>query len=145
MEKVKVNKRTELIDSRGPRFSAVITTFVLAIALISHSIWIIGAQLIVFLIGTVKGPQFTPYAAIYKKLIKPRLAKEFETEDVRPPRFAQTVGLFFAAVAVLGLIFGLTEIFIVATSFALAAAFLNAVFNYCLGCELYLLLIRARR
>ena len=32
---------------------------------------------------------------------------------------------------------------LVATGFALAAALLNAVFGYCLGCELHLLLVRA--
>ncbi|MFL6171397.1 MAG: DUF4395 family protein [Marmoricola sp.] len=31
-----------------------------------------------------------------------------------------------------------------ASGFALAAAILNAVFGFCLGCELYLLLARAR-
>jgi hypothetical protein len=34
--------------------------------------------------------------------------------------------------------------FTVAVSFALAAAFLNSAFNYCLGCEMYLLALRLR-
>jgi hypothetical protein len=32
---------------------------------------------------------------------------------------------------------------LIATGLALAAAFLNAAFDYCLGCEIYLLLHRA--
>ena len=134
-----------VIDARGPRFSAAITVFVLAAALVTQSLLLITFQLVVFLIGATKGPQFTPYAFLFKSLIKPRLKGEFVPEDVRPPKFAQAVGFLFAVTAVAGLLSGGTILFTIATSFALAAAFLNAAFNYCLGCEVYLLLLRARR
>jgi hypothetical protein len=39
---------------------------------------------------------------------------------------------------------GLTGLGIVATAMALAAAFLNAAFGFCLGCELYGLIGRFR-
>ena len=133
-----------VIDARGPRFSAAITVLVLAAALVTQSLFLITLQFAVFLIGATKGPQFTPYALIFKNWIKPKLKGEFIPEDVRPPQFAQAVGFLFAAVAVAGLLSGVTALFIIATSFALAAAFLNAAFNYCLGCEVYLLLLRAR-
>jgi hypothetical protein len=140
------NKITNtVIDARGPRFSAAITVVVLSAALITQSLFLIALQFAVFLIGATKGPQFTPYALIYKNWIKPRLSGEFIPEDVRPPQFAQAVGLIFAAVALVGLFTGATALFTIATGFALAAAFLNAAFNYCLGCEVYLLLLRARR
>ena len=83
---------TTIIDARGPRFGAVITTVVLATALATNNVWVIVAQGIVFAIGAIKGPQFTPYAFIYKSLVKPRLKGEFEGEDVRPPQFAQSGG-----------------------------------------------------
>lgn len=134
-----------VIDARGPRFSAAITVVVLATALATQSLPLIAFQLAVFLIGATKGPQFTPYAFIFKSLVKPRLKGEFVPEDVRPPQFAQAVGLIFAVIAVVGLLSGVTIVFTIATGFALAAAFLNAAFNYCLGCEVYLLLLRARR
>jgi hypothetical protein len=140
------NKSTSIfIDARGPRFSAAVTVVVLSAALITQSLFLIALQFAVFLIGATKGPQFTPYALIYKNWIKPRLSGEFIPEDVRPPQFAQAVGLIFAAVALVGLFTGATALFTIATEFALAAAFLNAAFNYCLGCEVYLLLLRARR
>ena len=134
-----------VIDARGPRFSAAITVVVLAAALATQSLPLIAFQLAVFLIGATRGPQFTPYAFIFKSLVKPRLKGEFVPEDVRPPQFAQAVGLIFAVIAVVGLLSGVTIVFTIATGFALAAAFLNAAFNYCLGCEVYLLLLRARR
>ena len=138
-------KSTTVIDARGPRFGAVITTAVLATALATNNLWIVVAQAIVFAIGAFKGPQFTPYAFVYKRVVKPRLKGEVPTEDVRPPQFAQSVGLLFALIAIVGLVTGVTPIFTIAVGFALAAAFLNAAFNFCLGCEIYLLLLRARR
>ena len=134
-----------VIDARGPRFSAAITTAVLATALATSNLWVIVAQAIVFAIGAFRGPQFTPYALIFKKIVKPRLKSAVITEDVRPPQFAQSVGLIFALVAIAGSISGISGLFVVAVSFALAAAFLNAAFNFCLGCEMYLLLLRARK
>jgi len=115
---------------------------VLATALVTHNVWVLVAQGLVFLIGATRGPQFTPYGLLFKNLIKPRLNKIAPTEDVRPPKFAQTVGLAFALVGIFGVVVDRSLIFAGATSIALAAAFLNAAFNYCLGCEMYLLIVR---
>ena len=142
--KTQVNPST-VIDARGPRFSAAITSAVLATALATSSLWIIVVQAIVFAIGAFRGPQFTPYALIFKNIVKPRLKSAVVTEDVRPPQFAQSVGLLFALVAIAGSISGVSGLFVVAVSFALAAAFLNAAFNFCLGCEMYVLLLRVRK
>jgi hypothetical protein len=133
------------IDARGPRFGATITTIVLAIALVTQNKWVLVAQGLVFLIGAVKGPQFTPYGLIFKNVVKPRLKGVAPTEDVRPPKFAQAVGFVFALVAAIGALAGADLVFTIAVGMALAAAFLNAAFNYCLGCEMYLVLIRALR
>ena len=130
------------IDARGPRFSATITALVLATTLVTQNKWILVAQGLVFLIGATRGPQFTPYGLIFKNVIKPRLNKVAPTEDVRPPKFAQAVGFIFALVGSIGALAGADIVFTVATGFALAAAFLTAAFNYCLGCEMYLLITR---
>lgn len=140
LEKPEVQKI--YIDARGPRFSATITTIVLAVALVTHNVWVIAAQGLVFLIGATRGPQFTPYGLLFKNVVKPRLKKEAPTEDVRPPKFAQSVGLVFALIAIFGALVDRSLIFTAATGLALAAAFLNAAFNYCLGCEMYLILVR---
>ena len=139
---VKVKSTT--IDARGPRFAALITTLVLVIAIATHSVWVIALQLIVFAIGAFRGPQFTPYSVIFRKFVRPRLKGVAPTEDIRPPQFAQTVGLVFALVATAGLLVHVSILFTLAAGAALAAAFLNAAFNYCLGCEMYLLLLRLR-
>jgi hypothetical protein len=130
------------IDARGPRFAATITATVLAVALVTQNRWVLLAQGLVFLIGAVRGPQFTPYGLIFKNVVKPRLSKVGPTEDVRPPKFAQAVGFIFALVGTIGAFAGADLVFTIATGFALAAAFLNSAFNYCLGCEMYLLGLR---
>ena len=132
------------IDARGPRFSATLTTVVLAIALVTGSVWVAVFQAVVFAIGATKGPQFTPYAFIYRSLIKPSLKSPLRTEDVRPPKFAQSIGLAFALVAIVGAATGTSVVFSVAVAAALAAAFLNAAFDFCLGCQVYLILARVR-
>jgi Domain of unknown function (DUF4395) len=137
-------KSTVLIDARGPRFGAAITTVVLAAALATNNVWFIVVQALVFAIGAFKGPQFTPYAFVYKTIVKPRLRGEVPTEEVKPPQFAQRVGLLFAVVAIIGAATGIDLLFTIAVAGALGAAFLNAAFNFCLGCEIYLLLLRAR-
>jgi hypothetical protein len=137
-------KTPTLIDVRGPRFSATITVIVLAIALATQNAWVLALQGVVFAIGAIRGPQFTPYAFIFKRVVKPLLRGEVVTEDSRPPQFAQTVGFIFALVGLLGAAIGSVPVFSIAVGFALAAAFLNSVFNYCLGCEMYLLVLRIR-
>ena len=132
------------IDARGPRFSAALTTVVLALALVTGWGWLATFQAVVFAIGAIKGPQFTPYALIYRTLIKPRLKSPLRTEDVRPPQFAQSIGLAFALVALAGAATGTSAVFTVAVAAALAAAFLNAAFDFCLGCQVYLILARLR-
>jgi hypothetical protein len=134
------------IDPRGPRFSASLTSVVLALVLVTPTpvaVLLLAFQTVVFAIGSVRGIQHTPYAWLFRTVIRPRLGAPRELEDARPPRFAQAVGLGFAVVGLLGFATGLTLLALVATGFALAAALLNAVFGFCLGCEIYLLLQRA--
>ena len=138
-----VTSKANLIDARGPRFSAVVTTIVLATALVTQSAILIAIQLVVFAIGAFAGPAKTPYAFVFKKFVKPRLKGAVPTEDARPPQFAQSVGLIFAVVALAGSLLSIPALFTIAVGFALFAAFLNAAFNFCLGCEIYLLVLRA--
>jgi hypothetical protein len=126
------------IDSRGPRFGAVITTVVLAVVLITGSAWLLGVQLLVFAIGALAGLRYAPYGLVYRRLVRPRLGPPTRTEPEAPPRFSQGVGMVFAAGGVLGYALGATAVGIALTALALVAAFLNAAFDYCLGCQVYL-------
>lgn len=92
---------------------------------------------------SVLSPRTQPWGVIFRTLVRPRLAAPAELEDPRPPRFAQGVGLFVVAVGLVLHLLGVPWALPIATAMAFVAAFLNAAFGLCLGCQLYLLLQRA--
>jgi len=132
------------VDPRGPRFGAAITTVVLAIVLLTTSGWLLFAQTLVFAIGALAGLRYAPYGFLYRHLVRPRLGPPSRTEAEAPPRFAQGVGMVIAGIGCIGFAAGSTTAGIIFTALALAAAFLNAAFDLCLGCQMYLLIHRIR-
>lgn len=141
-----MSKPTSQIDPRGPRFTAGVTAALVAVVLLTGpsplATTLLAAQTAFFAIGAFRGVQHTPTAYAFRTLIRPRLSAPSHLEDAAPPRFAQAVGLVFAVVALVGYLSGATLLGAIAAGFALGAALLNAVFGFCLGCELYLLLRR---
>lgn len=135
------------IDPRGPQFNAALTSLVLAVVLVTApataGVVLLALQALLFATGALLGVQRTPAAYLFRTLLRPRLAPPAHVEDPRPPRFAQLVGLVFALAGLAGYLTGVTVLGAVATGLALVAALLNAVFGFCLGCELYLLARRA--
>ena len=139
------------VDVRGPRFTAWVTTVVIVAALMTSAFSnvaaavILGLQAVVFAIGAAGGPRRHPYGRLFATFVAPRLGPVTDREPVPPLKFAQFVGLLFAVVGAAGFAFGLPALGLVATAFALVAAFLNAAFGICLGCQLYPLVTRFRR
>ncbi|MEN2737881.1 DUF4395 domain-containing protein [Microbacterium sp. X-17] len=158
------------IDPRGPRFVAGITAVLLLIdvllgltglptAYAPSTGWAITqatvlqrildpAFLLLLVIAllflwSVAWPRTAPWGVLYRRLVQPRLAPPTEFEDPRPPRFAQGVGLFVTTIGLVLQLFGVPWALPIAAAAAFVAAFLNAVFGLCLGCQLYLLLQRA--
>ncbi|MEY3606631.1 MAG: hypothetical protein RL289_811 [Actinomycetota bacterium] len=131
------------IDPRGPRFGAAITTAVLAIIVLtipsSIALVLLGIQTVVFALGAFVGLHAQPYGILYRKLVAPKLGKPTALEAVEPPQFAQFVGFLFAATGLIALLLGAELVATIAVGGALGAAFLNAAFNFCLGCEMYLI------
>src|ERR1700723_819917 len=138
------------IDSRGPRFGAAITTVVLAVVVVTAGIshpfagWLLFAQTLVFAIGALAGLRSAPPGLFSRHRARPRLGPPSKTEPEAPPRFSQGVGMVFAGIGAIGFAAGVPVLGIVFAAFALAAAFLNAAFDYCLGCQMYLLIQRIR-
>jgi hypothetical protein len=133
-----------MIDPRGPRFGAWITTAVLAVVLLisgndTAAGTLLALQALVFALGS-RGR--SPYQLVFAKLVRPRLQPPTELEAAAPPRFAQVVGLGFATAGTIGFLAGATVVGQVFTGFALVAALLNASVGLCLGCELYLIFKR---
>jgi hypothetical protein len=144
------SSQLDRVDVRGPRFAAWVTTAVLVVTLIVSALSplaaaiILGLQAVVFAIGAHGGPRRHPYGRLFATLVAPRLGPVKEREPVPPLKFAQLVGLIFAIVGTAGFAVGAPLVGVTATAFALVAAFLNAAFGICLGCQLYPLVVRLR-
>lgn len=132
------------VDARGVRFSASLTALVLAVALVLANPALVVIQGAVFAIGALLGPHRSPYSLLFRRVIAPRLYSPAEPEPIAPPQFAQSVGLLFVLLALVGALLS-SPLFVIATGLAFAAALVNAAFGYCLGCQMYLLIARTRR
>lgn len=138
------------IDPRGPRFGAGITAVLLLVVvalgtlgLAVPALVLLGALTALFTWGALAGIRRHPWGVLFRVLVRPRLEAPTELEDPRPPTFAQGVGLVVAGVGLMLGLAGVAPAVPVAAAAAFVAAFLNAVFGLCLGCQLYLLLVRA--
>ncbi|MGA9356591.1 MAG: DUF4395 domain-containing protein, partial [Mycobacterium sp.] len=133
----------DLVDVRGPRFAAWVTTAVLVITLLVSAssplaaAVILGLQALIFAIGAVGGPRRHPYGRVFARVVAPRLGPVKEREPVPPLQFAQLVGLIFAVAGAVAFAGGAFLVGVIASAAALVAAFLNAAFGICLGCQLY--------
>ncbi|MBT5575760.1 DUF4395 domain-containing protein [Pontimonas sp.] len=149
------------IDPRGPRFGAAITSVLLLVTValglaaplpseslasrLSEPAFVLLAILsAVFAWGAFAGVQRHPYGVLFKALIRPRLGAPEFLEETKPPTFAQLVGFLVSATGIVLHLAGVPYGLVLAAAAAFIAAFLNAVFGLCLGCELYALLVRAR-
>ena len=119
------------------------TTVVLAVVLLTRSTPLLAVQAVIFVIGAGAGLRYAPYGLLFRWLVRPRVGPPRELEPEAPPRFAQAMGAGFAVIGVIGFAAGVPALGLIATALALAAAFLNAAFGFCLGCETFLLLRRA--
>ena len=150
------------IDPRGPRFAASITTVLLAVATLlaltgtstakatttiaeraADPGFILLLVIALLFLWGVLSPRTQPWSVLYRRVIQPRLSPPTDLEDPRPPRFAQGVGLFVTSLGLVLHLAGVPWALSIAAALAFVAAFLNAVFGLCLGCQLYLLLQRA--
>ena len=139
------------IDPRGPRFGAGITAALLLTIVVlgvagasTAAFWLLVAATALFAWGAFAGIRRHPYGVLFAKVVRPRLAPPAELEDPRPPTFAQGVGFAVGLAGVLLALLGLPYAVPIAAGIAFIAAFLNAAFGFCLGCQVYLLLVRAR-
>ncbi|MDR7302212.1 DUF4395 domain-containing protein [Haloactinomyces albus] len=134
----------ETLDPRGIRFTAWITSGILALGLVTGSWRVLAAQTALFALCAFIGLKLNPWGYLYRQTVEPRLgaAPEAEREAPAPVRFSQGVGFVFALVATAGYAAGWTTLGVVANALALIAALLNAAFGYCLGCQMYLVIRR---
>lgn len=152
------------IDPRGPRFAATITAVLLLVATFlsligistSGSIqvasvaqraldpgFLLTLVIALLFLWSTASPSTAPWGLLFRRVVRPRLTPPTELEDPRPPRFAQGVGLVVVTIGLVLHLVGVPWALPIAAAAAFVAAFLNAAFGFCLGCQIYLLLQRA--
>mgnify|MGYP000898904275 CR=1 FL=1 len=151
--------RPALIDPRGARFTASVTAMLLLVDValglvggvaptfaeraVQPAFLLLVALAAVFVWSAAAGVARNPWSVLFRRAIRPRLAPPAELEDAAPPTFAQGVGALVTVAGVVLHLAGVPYGLVGAAAAAFVAAFLNAAFSYCLGCQLYLLLVRA--
>lgn len=132
------------IDPRGPRTNQAVLAVGLVVGLLLGQ-WLVVPIFALFLfLGAAFGPSWGPVLRFYAAVIRPRLAPPRELEDPRPPRFAATVGVIFLGAATLAFVLGAPTVGWVLAMIVAVLAAAAATTGLCVGCEMYVLLIRLR-
>lgn len=147
------------IDPRGPRFAAWVTSALLIVALFLTLVdgpggtqgtieraaqpgFIMLTAVGLLFVWGFTAPVTAPWGLVFRQVVRPRLSPPRELEDPRPPRFAQLVGFAVVTVGLALHLLGVPWALVVSSAAAFGAAFLNAAFGFCLGCQIYLGLVR---
>lgn len=138
--------KQEQLDPRGPRFGAGITSVLMLLVIYLSlevettpiALGIMVFSVVMFIFGSVLGPAKHPYSYLYKYTLRKFLKAPSFMEAAKPVRFAQVVGLIVTGSGLVLHLLGVPNALPVAAAVAFIAAFLNALFAYCLGCQMYL-------
>jgi hypothetical protein len=134
------------LDPRGPRFGAGITSILMVLVIyfslapetINIALGIMAFAVVMFTFGSLLGPAKHPYSYLYKYTLRKLLKDPTELEAPKPVHFAQMVGLIVTGTGLLLHLLAVPNALPIAAAAAFVAAFMNAVFAYCLGCQMYL-------
>jgi hypothetical protein len=134
------------IDPRGPRFGAGITSILMVLVIYfslepettNLALGIMAFAVVMFTFGSLLGPSKHPYSYLYRFSLRKFLKEPTELEAPKPVHFAQVVGLIVTGSGVVLHLLAIPNALPIAAAAAFVAAFLNAVFAYCLGCQMYL-------
>lgn len=142
--------RPSRVDPRGPRFGAAVTSVLLLVTIAldlqgahTAALVLLAVLVVLFAWGAFAGVGRHPWGLLFQRLVRPRLSPPDELEDAAAPTFAQGVGLLVTGVGLVLALVGVPHALAVSAAIAFLAAFLNAAFGLCLGCQLYVLLLRA--
>jgi hypothetical protein len=131
-----------LVDTKIIRTIAFITMTISIIFLFSVYQWLIIPLFIDFLLRWFN-PKYSPLAFICKIFHKNILNTKPEMVYSAPKRFAVLIGIILTGLMTIAFLLGFQILFIVLAVSLLIASSLQAIFDYCLGCEIYNVLVNA--
>ena len=129
-------------NETSARLVAAGVVLISAAFLLTNSTFILLALTYGFAARVVAGPAFSPLALLVTRIITPKLNFNHKFVPGPPKRFAQTIGLTFATIALtLSLLdYSLAAKLVIAA--LIFAATLEAVFAVCLGCIIFSFLMK---
>jgi hypothetical protein len=110
--------------------------------LLTNSTLILLALTYGFAARVAAGPAFSPLALFVTRIITPKLNFNHKFVPGPPKRFAQTIGLTFAATALALTLLDYSSVAKLVIAALIFAATLEAVFAICLGCIMFSFLMK---
>jgi hypothetical protein len=130
------------LNEKAARVVAGVVALTALVALITGAQWLLVPLAYGFWARVLTGPKLSPLGRLASKVIAPRLGAEKPVSGP-PKRFAQGMGAAMTTAGAIAWALGATTLADVLLAMLLAAATLESVFAYCLGCRIFGLLIRA--
>lgn len=124
------------IDVNVPRFNQASIAVITALAFILDAPALVVVALAALVITYATRGRLGPFTQAYVRLVRPRLRPDgpVETEDARPPRFAQLIGTIVLGAAVASFALGWVMLGWALTLLVTSLATLAASTRICVGC-----------
>ncbi len=127
------------IDPRGQRFGAGVSAAVLVLAFVLNLPWLAALMGLNLLVSAAFGTRFFLPGRAWPAIRTALRLGRTEPEHEYPPRFAQTLGGTFLAIATIAFVVGLPVVGWVLAGAVAGLQVLLAATGICVGCRLYFL------
>ncbi|MEP6649767.1 MAG: DUF4395 domain-containing protein [Lapillicoccus sp.] len=130
------------VNEKAARVVAGLVVVTAATALVLQTGWLLWLLALGFLLRVLSGPRFSPFGLLATTVVAPRLGRPTLVPGP-PKRFAQGLGLAVSLSAAVWVTAGATTVGWTLVGLLIAAAVLESVFAFCLGCVIFGFLQRA--
>jgi hypothetical protein len=130
-----------VVNEKAARVVAGGVALIALTALIASAQWLLIPLALGFWARVLTGPKLSPLALLATRVVAPRLGAPKEVAGP-PKRFAQGMGAAITTLGSLAWLLGLGTVADVLLAMLVVAATLESVFAYCLGCQIFGLLMR---
>ena len=129
------------INEKAARVVAGVVAITGLIALLAPAHWLVIPLAYGFWARVLTGPRLSPLGALASRVVAPRLGPPRDVAGP-PKRFAQGMGAAITTGAVVAYLLGADGAVAVLLVLLVTAATLESVFAFCLGCQIFGLLMR---
>lgn len=131
------------VNEKAARTVAAGVAVLGALTLVTGWFWITAVLALGFIARALTGPRLSPLGQLATRVVAPRLG-EPRLVPGPPKRFAQSIGAVVTTVAaVAALAFGWTTFATVLIALLVVLATLEAALGFCVGCQIFALLMKA--